>query len=66
LLFQPAADERTARRRSLLVITANWHILLGTIDGADFGAPNDPFRSKNEKDVEIGIGLDLLRLIPAR
>ena len=45
-----------------LILSANWQILLGAIDGEDFGAPLDPFRSSNEQDIEFGITIDLLRL----
>ena len=46
-----------------LIVSANWQILLGTIDGADFGAPLDSFRSHNEHIPEIGLTVDVIRLI---
>lgn len=49
--------------RGWLLVSANWQILLGTLDGADFGAPSDPFVSKNEQDVELGVSVDVLRLL---
>jgi hypothetical protein len=46
-----------------LIIAANWQILLGTIDGADFGAPLGSFRSHNESLPEVGLTIDVIRLI---
>ena len=46
-----------------LIVSANWQILLGTIDGEDFGAPLDTFRSSNEHDLELGLSIDIIRLL---
>ena len=46
-----------------LIVAASWQILLGTIDGADFGAPLDSFRSSNEHVPEIGVTVDLVRFV---
>jgi hypothetical protein len=51
--------------RGWLVLTANWTMLLGTIDGADFGAPNDPLRVQRESLPQFGVALDLPRLLRA-
>jgi hypothetical protein len=59
LLFSAKAPDT----RGWLLVSANGQILLGTIDGADFGAPADPFRSHNEQDVELGVSVDVLRLV---
>jgi hypothetical protein len=45
-----------------LIVSANWQILLGTIDGADFGAPLDTFKTSNEHDLELGLSIDIIRL----
>jgi hypothetical protein len=46
-----------------LIVSANWQILLGEIDGADFGAPLDSFRERNEHIPEIGVTIDFVRLV---
>ena len=46
-----------------LLINLNVNVLLGTIDGAAFGAPADPFRVHNEIVPEIGIGVDVWTLL---
>jgi hypothetical protein len=46
-----------------LLLVANWQIIVGTIDGADFGAPLDNFRARNEQDVEFGATIDVMRFI---
>jgi hypothetical protein len=46
-----------------LIVSASWQILLGTIDGADFGAPLDTFSEKNEHIPEVGVSIDLVRLV---
>lgn len=48
--------------RGWLLVTANWMILLDTIDGAKFGAPADPLRERNESLLQLGVSIDLLRL----
>jgi hypothetical protein len=61
--FRPLLLRRSAEdHHGWLMVSANWHVLLGTIDGRDFGAPADPFRSHNEQDVECGVSVDVLRL----
>jgi len=54
------ADQRD--RDAWLVLTTSWIIHLGTMDGADFGAPNDSFSSHNEHNWQAGVSLDVLRL----
>jgi hypothetical protein len=48
-----------------LVVTANWTVLLGTIRGADFGAPNDPLFVRRETLPQFGVALDVPRLLRA-
>ena len=47
---------------SWLLVNVNVNVLLGTIHGADFGAPADPFRVHNDIVPEIGIGVDVATL----
>jgi hypothetical protein len=51
--------------RGWLVVTANWTLLLGTLDGADFGAPNDPLLVRNENLPQFGVAIDVPRLLRA-
>lgn len=48
-----------------LLLSANWDILLGVVDGAKFGAPRDSFRADRENNLEIGVSIDLVRLFNA-
>jgi hypothetical protein len=62
--FRPLLISEAAKdHHGWLLLSANWQILLGTIDGADFGAPSDPFRSRNEQDVEVGVSIDVFRFV---
>jgi hypothetical protein len=63
LLWRSGRDAKQRNRDAWLVLTASWIIHLGTMDGADFGAPNDPFRSHNEHNWQAGVSLDVLRLL---
>lgn len=49
-------------RRAWLVLSADWTLLPGTIDGSAFGAPADPLRATNEFIPQFGIWIDLRRL----
>jgi hypothetical protein len=60
--LRPLMFWSTKKDDGWLLLQANWQIIVGTIDGADFGAPLDPFESKNEQDVEIGVAIDVFRL----
>lgn len=63
LTIRPLMVGKGSRDRwGWLLVSANWHILLGTIDGPDFGAPADPYRAHNEQDMELGVSVDILRL----
>lgn len=55
--------EKATDNDGWLIVSANWQILIGTIDGEDFGAPLDAFRSSNEHDLELGLSVDIIRLI---
>jgi hypothetical protein len=62
--FRPLLISEAAKdHHGWLLLSANWQILLGAIDGADFGAPSDPFRSRNEQDVEVGVSIDVFRFV---
>jgi len=62
--FRPLMLRSTATDNDgWLIVSANWEILLGTIDGADFGAPLDPLRESNEHIVVFGASIDLIRLV---
>lgn len=65
LLFVPKwrAEDTKRDHRGWLLLEINWLLLLGTIDGADFGAPADPWRTHNESKLEVGLSLDLYRLL---
>ena len=46
-----------------LIVNLNVMVLLGTIDGSTFGAPADPWHVHNEFVPEIGVGLDVVKLL---
>jgi hypothetical protein len=51
-------------RRGALLLYANWNILLGSVEGKDFGAPSDSFHARHElKRHECGLTLDVGRLL---
>lgn len=58
LLFWKDASDK----RGWLVLTADWVMLLGTVDGARFGAPADPLYERNENLMQFGIRIDITRL----
>jgi hypothetical protein len=55
-------DDEKRDHRGWLLLEINWLLLLGTIDGADFGAPADPWRTSNENQLEVGLSIDVYRL----
>ena len=63
LLWRRGRDAQQRNRDAWLVLKASWIIHLGTMDGADFGAPGDSFRSHNEHNWQAGVSLDVLRLL---
>jgi hypothetical protein len=64
LLLRGAAAEQI-KARGWLLLTADWTVLLGTIDGARFGAPADPLRVRNEFVPQFGFSIDVPRLLNA-
>ena len=46
-----------------VVISAAWHMLRDTVNGASFGAPDDPWERKNESRLAVGLSLDLYKLL---
>ena len=64
LLFRGTSGMTTneIEARGWLLVTANWMILLDTIDGAKFGAPADSLRERNESLWQLGLSIDLPRL----
>jgi hypothetical protein len=64
LLIGYAGDDRDeVDERGWLLLTADWVILLGTIDGARFGAPADSLRESNENLLQLGFSIDVPRLL---
>ena len=63
LMWRTGRTPEQRDRDAWLVLTTSWIIHLGTMDGADFGAANDPFRSHNEHNWQAGVSLDVLRLL---
>jgi hypothetical protein len=63
LLWRSGRNAEQRQRDACVVLTASWIIHLGTMDGEDFGAVNDPFRSHNEHNWQAGVALDVLRLL---
>jgi hypothetical protein len=63
LSVRPIMLRSTVDNNGWLIVSASWQILLGTIDGNDFGAPLDSFRSHNENIPEVGVTIDLIRLV---
>ena len=61
--FRPLTLRGTDDADGWLILAANWQMILGRIDGPDFGAPLDPLVSRNEQDVEVGATVDLVRFI---
>jgi hypothetical protein len=55
-------DSKNIERDGWLLISASWIVHLGTLDGASFGAPQDPFREYNENNWSAGLSVDVIRL----
>jgi hypothetical protein len=66
LLWRHASNPAQRERDAWLGISAGWIIHLGTLDGADFGAPSDSFRTHNESNWQAGVSIDVLRLLKTR
>lgn len=57
----PKPDQ--VERWGWLLVSANWNIVVGTVDGAKFGAPLDPFKARSERGRwRYGVGIDFMRL----
>ena len=56
-------DRGKAIRRSF-IFTVGWHVLFADLDGASFGAPNDPWPGvNNEGRLVASVGVDLWMLL---
>ena len=62
LSVRPLIIGRYSKRRSALMLQFNLNMIVGTIDGASFGAPADPLNKHNEVLKEYGVGIDFLKL----
>jgi hypothetical protein len=60
LLFVPHLRQE---KNGWLIFEADWTRLLGTINGATFGAPGDPWKIDDRNRLELGVYLDLHRLL---
>jgi hypothetical protein len=62
-LFKPGAsiENTSSTWRGAFVINFSVTVIVGTIDGSDFGVPANPWRVHNEFVPEAGISLDVLR-----
>jgi hypothetical protein len=57
-------DDRAEAVRRSFIVTAGMHVLFADLDGASFGAPNDPWEgAKNEARPFVSVGVDLLMLL---
>jgi hypothetical protein len=64
LVLWPGAPGARRERRGALSVYINWNILVGTVEGKDFGAPLDTFRAHTELNrKEYGLILDIGRLL---
>lgn len=51
------------RRRGWFIITFDLNLVVGTLDGASFGAPADLWRAHNEIVPEFGVSIDVVKLL---
>ena len=66
LLLRPGRNTSNTERDGWLLVSASWIVHLGTLDGASFGAPLDPFREYNENNWSLGLTVDVFRLLGRR
>jgi hypothetical protein len=59
-------NRRELEHRGWLLLSAKWNVLIGRLDGASFGAPSDPFSVQNESNPELGVAIDVVRLLNRR
>jgi hypothetical protein len=65
LLWRKKPTTTQMTRWGWLQVSVGVNILIGTVDGAKFGAPNDPLNVRNETRLDLGLGVDFKRLCRA-
>jgi hypothetical protein len=65
LLWRKDPTKEQVKRWGWLQVSVGMNVLIGTVDGAKFGAPADPLNVRNEKRLDLGVGVDFKRLCRA-